>query len=151
MNRWLPIASLPTIYKTTKRMFVVIGIDIPVGSVKSYTSDPYCVWVDGNTFARWPHDFAPTHFCELPRVASNESKFVIKRSVPDEAMVNIGMGDPEHRNTVFVIVDNDISKPWEIEIDGVMKVFNGVVTITDVNGNNDFLYSIPTDFLESFT
>jgi hypothetical protein len=63
---WQPIETAP---KDGRKMFVVIAvgtIPFPV-SLSTYTSDPWCVWrKDGGGFARWPHDFPPTHWMPLP-------------------------------------------------------------------------------------
>jgi hypothetical protein len=65
---WLPITTAPQSRKPFE-MFVVIAIrSIPQPSSAPYTSDPYCVWREADgSFARWPHRFAPTHWCPLPR------------------------------------------------------------------------------------
>lgn len=65
MGEWLPIESAP---KNRKRMFVVRAIDQLTGLVGGhrYTSDPYCVWSENGKFIRWPHDFPPTHWTDLP-------------------------------------------------------------------------------------
>lgn len=82
MFSWQPIDRLPETYKSNKRMFVVIGIGIQVGSVKNYTTDPYCVWCEGDGFVRWPHDFMPTHFFELPTTKIEDDAIVrIKENV----------------------------------------------------------------------
>lgn len=63
---WKPIETAP---QEDKTIFVVKGFNVCNGFTgsKPYTSDPYCVWPDGNGgFARWPHKFQPTHWCELP-------------------------------------------------------------------------------------
>ena len=60
---WRPIGTAP---RGTKRMFVVIGINVLAGR---YKTDPYCVWRDAEEgFARWPHHFPPTHWLPLPPV-----------------------------------------------------------------------------------
>jgi hypothetical protein len=64
---WIPIDTAPKSRKPFE-MFAVIAMNVkPLPSSAPYTSDPYCVWrdVDGS-FARWPHPFAPTHWCPLP-------------------------------------------------------------------------------------
>jgi hypothetical protein len=64
---WQPIDTAPKSRKPFE-MFAVIAMNVkPLLSSAPYTSDPYCVWrdVDGS-FARWPHPFAPTHWCPLP-------------------------------------------------------------------------------------
>ena len=65
---WKPIESAPV--ANNKKMFVVIAIDAKIPDLeKKYTSDPYCVWRGKNgEFVRWPHDFQPTHWCELPEI-----------------------------------------------------------------------------------
>lgn len=76
--KWKPISTCP---KRHSPMFVVIGIDVDRGGY-TYTTDPYCVWWNTTAgvgderfpnnppthFARWPHPFEPTHWCELPDV-----------------------------------------------------------------------------------
>lgn len=65
---WKPIAELPAEYQISRRMFVVIGINVhPVSPEHKYTTDPVCVWMDDGSFNRWPWDFEPTHFCEIPQ------------------------------------------------------------------------------------
>lgn len=64
---WRPIEELPQLYKDTRKMFVVRGY-LPYGNNKTYTSDPYCVWLNkpNTEFVRWPHPYPPTEFVELP-------------------------------------------------------------------------------------
>lgn len=64
---WLPISTAPKEPKPFN-MFVVIALEVRVDSTGlPYTSDPWCVWVNKDgSFARWPHSFAPTHWCPLP-------------------------------------------------------------------------------------
>jgi hypothetical protein len=66
---WKPIETSPS----GMAMFVVIGVNVAVGGSVKYTTDPYCVWKkkDG-TFARWPHDFQPTHWMPLPELPNVE-------------------------------------------------------------------------------
>lgn len=59
---WRPIEEAPK----CKAMFVAIAIDAKLPTGQKYTSDPWVVWTDGTGFARWPHDFQPTHFMPLP-------------------------------------------------------------------------------------
>jgi len=63
---WQPIKTAP---KEGKTMFVVRGFNVTnINShVRNYTTDPYCVWPekDGG-WARWPHNFPPTHWMPLP-------------------------------------------------------------------------------------
>jgi len=63
---WQPIETAP---KDDRRMFVVQGFNVPPTpqSIAGYTTDPYCVWrADDGSFARWPHQFPPTHWMPLP-------------------------------------------------------------------------------------
>ena len=61
---WRPISEAP---KNTKKMFVVRASNVFVGSGRTkYTTDPYCVWTEDGEFVRWPHNFPPTEFMELP-------------------------------------------------------------------------------------
>jgi hypothetical protein len=63
---WQPIDTAP---RGTREMFVVRAFDVCNGFTgeRRYTSDPYCVWRDDkDDFARWPHNFAPTHWLPLP-------------------------------------------------------------------------------------
>lgn len=64
---WLPISTAPREFKPFN-MFVAIALEVRLGPNSApYTSDPWCVWVDRDgSFARWPHSFAPTHWCPLP-------------------------------------------------------------------------------------
>lgn len=61
---WEPIEKAPH----GKEPIVLKAIDVTLGGVAHYTSDPYCGWWDeaGKCWARWPHPFPPTHFCRLP-------------------------------------------------------------------------------------
>jgi len=90
---WSKIENLPDIYKETKRMFVVIGIGIPRGTANNYTTDPYCVWRnEDGTFERWPHDFQPTHFYELPLATISIGAVVhIKEDIDDATMSTINL------------------------------------------------------------
>lgn len=68
---WLPIETAP---KDTKEMYVVRAFNVDVHQVKGYTSDPYCVWHDGEWFVRWPHTaFMPTHWMPLPPPPKNNT------------------------------------------------------------------------------
>jgi len=101
---WSKIENLPDIYKETKRMFVVIGIGIPRGTTNNYTTDPYCVWRnEDGTFERWPHDFQPTHFYELPLVDIFNSTVKIKESVSDNILVKMNL-PPYIRNKTLSII-----------------------------------------------
>lgn len=64
--KWQPIETAP---KDGKKMFVVIGFNVCNGFTggKPYTTDPWCVWVDDDGFAGWPHNFGPTHWMPLPK------------------------------------------------------------------------------------
>lgn len=65
---WQEIEFLPEDYNNSKRMFVVKGVGLPLGSLKNYDTDPYCVWkMSGEDhYARWPFEYPPTHFMEIP-------------------------------------------------------------------------------------
>ncbi len=67
-SQWLPIETAPGVdERRTTTMFVVCAINISRGFVHGYTSDPWCVWrIANGGFARWPHDFPPTHWYPLP-------------------------------------------------------------------------------------
>lgn len=62
---WMPIETAP---KEGKTMYVVKAFNVEHGfpNGRPYTSDPYCVWPEGDDWARWPHGFAPTHWMPLP-------------------------------------------------------------------------------------
>lgn len=61
--KWQPISELNI---TDRTMFVVKAFNTP--AMNGYTSDPWCVWKEGDCFARWPHQFPPTHFLMLPKL-----------------------------------------------------------------------------------
>lgn len=64
--KWIPIEQVKE-HITNRAMFVVIGFDVDVGCRIPYTTDPYCVWLEGGRVCgRWPHTYQPTHFCVLP-------------------------------------------------------------------------------------
>lgn len=62
MMEWRDIESAPI----GREMFVVRGFSVEGVASGLYTTDPYCVWRDGDTFARWPHQFPPTHWMPIP-------------------------------------------------------------------------------------
>jgi|694.fasta_scaffold80050_6 hypothetical protein len=64
---WLPIETAPKVGKPYK-MFGLIAKDVVVSSGGvPYTTDPYYVWRDNHgCFARWPHEFPPTHWHPMP-------------------------------------------------------------------------------------
>lgn len=66
---WKKIENIPYQLITGNKMIVVKAINIKPheGFNGLYTSDPYCVWIqrDG-TLARWPHEYKPTHYMEIP-------------------------------------------------------------------------------------
>ena len=69
-TNWKPIEQSLQ-YKGSKKMFVVIAINVSNGFTggKPYTTDPYCVWYEKDgSFARWPHNFNPTHCYFLPEI-----------------------------------------------------------------------------------
>jgi len=49
-------------------MFVAIGI----GPRGDYSTDPYCGWVLDGEIMRWPHEFQPTHWMNIPRLPEKE-------------------------------------------------------------------------------
>lgn len=52
-----------------RQMVVLIAKDVDIGTPRTYTSDPYCGWLNRDgTFSRWPHSFQPTHYMEIPEV-----------------------------------------------------------------------------------
>lgn len=64
-NVYLPIDTAPAPGK--RAVFVVIAINVECGTIREYTSDPYCVFRNSDgSFARWPHKFPPTHWYPLP-------------------------------------------------------------------------------------
>lgn len=71
MNEWQSIETAPE----GRTMFVVRAFEVRNGHTggRPYTSDPWCVWQDEpGKFARWPHNFAPTHWAPLPPPPSIE-------------------------------------------------------------------------------
>jgi hypothetical protein len=64
-EQWVSVKErLPEI---GREMFVVRGFDvIPCEGCQPYTTDAYAVWMEGDTFVRWPHKFPPTHWMLLP-------------------------------------------------------------------------------------
>lgn len=60
---------IDTLNVSDKKMFVAIAIDVQFrdGSFP-YTTDPYCVWKEGDKYVRWPHSFPPTHWLPLPEI-----------------------------------------------------------------------------------
>lgn len=63
--QWQDIETAP---RGTKRMFVVIAINVCIGGPDwRYMTEPYCVCRDAKDgFAKWPHPFPPTHWLSLP-------------------------------------------------------------------------------------
>jgi hypothetical protein len=64
-ERWVSVKErLPEI---GREMFVVRGFDvIPCEGCRPFTTDAYAVWLEGDKFVRWPHNFPPTHWMLLP-------------------------------------------------------------------------------------
>lgn len=65
--KWLPIEDIPV--GMGRKMFVVKAVGItPISTMPDYkyTTGPWCVFMDDGEFVRWPHQYAPTHFCLLP-------------------------------------------------------------------------------------
>ena len=54
------------------------------GNGRAYNSDCYCVWKDKEGFARWPHSFPPTHWCNIPEFDGSDSFYKEYDSVGDE-------------------------------------------------------------------
>lgn len=86
---WKPIAELPKYIE--KNMFIAIAVHL------DFVSNPYCVWVDKSLttgYARWPHEFKPTHFMlmdEAPQyvISSKTKPFQIEdNSLKLKRMVN---------------------------------------------------------------
>lgn len=51
---------------TPKKMVILIAKDVDIGNVKQYTTDPYIGWINADgSWARWPHNFEPTHYSEI--------------------------------------------------------------------------------------
>lgn len=61
---WKTIDSCPK----DRTMFVAIGVTAGNGFTggRPYKTDPYCVWFEDGEFCRWPHNWKPTHWLELP-------------------------------------------------------------------------------------
>lgn len=61
MQDWKPIWEL----NQNKKSVALIAKTTMHG--REYITDPWIGWRESNgSFARWPHPFAPTHFCDLP-------------------------------------------------------------------------------------
>lgn len=74
MSKWQPIETAPA---GTKEMFVVQAFRVRncFTGGQEYTSDPWCVWREQTGgFARWPHNFPPTHWAPLPVDPQGEQK-----------------------------------------------------------------------------
>ena len=63
MSEWI---SLKEKMPEFKKIVVFKAFDVDVGVGSLYTTDPYCGWIQGQEFVRWPHQFPPTHYAELP-------------------------------------------------------------------------------------
>lgn len=61
-------------------MFVVKAFGVRGGT---YNTDPYCVWREGKGFARWPHEFDPTHWMPLPAAPGRPAN---AKPVPPETL-----------------------------------------------------------------
>lgn len=62
MSEWQPIESAP---KGRRKVIALVSNAGPNG----YVTDPWTGWVEEDgSFARWPHQFPPTHWLELPEV-----------------------------------------------------------------------------------
>lgn len=64
---WRDIRSAPD-----RALIVAKAINITLPSGQKYTSDPWVVWRQDGSYARWPHDFQPTHFIPLPPAAEGK-------------------------------------------------------------------------------
>ena len=69
--QWQPIETLPVKQLlATKEMFIVRGFGVDGVSTMPYTTDAYAVWLESDCgcrykFARWKHNFQPTHWMPL--------------------------------------------------------------------------------------
>jgi hypothetical protein len=63
--RWKDISSAP---QNQTKMFVVRAFNVNHGNIRNYTSDPVATWSVNGSFPRWKHEFAPTHWIELPEL-----------------------------------------------------------------------------------
>lgn len=72
--KWRPINTAPSADERPRKIFLVIAIDAEIGfSGRLYITDPYAVWRDSRgEFVRWPHHFAPTHWCPIPDTSEVE-------------------------------------------------------------------------------
>lgn len=60
---WQPISTAPK----DRTMIVVKAVNVRVQQgTLLYTSDPYCSWWQDEKWARWVHNFDPTHWVPLP-------------------------------------------------------------------------------------
>lgn len=70
--QWQPIETLPVKQMLESReMFVVRGFNVEGIATGPYTTDAYAVWLESDCgcchkFARWKHNFPPTHWMPLP-------------------------------------------------------------------------------------
>lgn len=70
--QWQPIDTLPVKQLlATREMFIVRGFGVEGVSIMPYTTDAYAVWLESDCgchskFARWKHNFQPTHWMPLP-------------------------------------------------------------------------------------
>ena len=126
-------------------MFVVIGIGIPRGTANNYTTDPYCVWRnEDGTFERWPHDFQPTHFYELPLTTVQVNSTVrIKETIPKYLWEKISL-------PLYNAGENFI----------VTKIYDGVDEVNDtemiikwafIKKENSYVWAVPLDWLQLVT
>lgn len=140
--KYRPISQLPETYKSEKRMFVVIGIGVPMGSNRNYTTDPYCVWLnEDGTFSRWPHDFEPTHFMELPVLGVKKGSLVrINSEVTDEELLTLCISS-SNRGYEFIVTDtyNDFT---------VGEKYKQWAVITTI-GVNQHIMHLPLEWIES--
>lgn len=71
-SQWQPIETLPVKQMLEScEMFVVRGFNVEGIATGTYTTDAYAVWLESDCgcchkFARWKHNFPPTHWMPLP-------------------------------------------------------------------------------------
>ena len=64
IGEWIDIKENPP---EENEMVVFKAFNVEFHNVTSYTTYPYCGWVEGEMFVRWPHEFPPTHYFRLPK------------------------------------------------------------------------------------
>lgn len=62
MSAWQPIETAPV---GRRKVILLISNKGP----KGYVTDPWTGWIDAEGgVARWPHNFPPTHWMEIPQL-----------------------------------------------------------------------------------